>query len=204
LSDGNGILLDVTDQANGATNPNNDAVVKPAQAAQPAPARQGRPEWKGHALIANNVSAFNGGSGIHTFRTRNVDIINNTTYWNGQTVGYAELFANASENITIMNNIIVPRPDGKVTANSRNKDIHWDYNLYPIDQQVVKGPHDIVADPLFMDAGHELFDELKDNFRVMKNSAAKQSGTNELQQPEGIDGKKRSKSAMPDRGAFAQ
>ena len=207
LSDGNGIIMDVTDQDNqGATNPNGDAVVNPAGnkpivPAIPEPAR--RPVWKGHSLVANNLSAYNGGSGIHTFRTKNVDIVNNTTYWNGQIVGYAELFANASENITIVNNIIVPRPGGKVTVNStRNKDIHWDYNLYPVDQQVLKGPHDIVADPLFIDAGE--FGVLKSNFRVMKNSAARHSGTNELEQPEDIDGEKRSKSVLPDRGAFAQ
>jgi len=122
----------------------NPAGNKPIVPAIPEPAR--RPVWKGHSLVANNLSAYNGGSGIHTFRTKNVDIVNNTTYWNGQIVGYAELFANASENITIVNNIIVPRPGGKVTVNS----------------------------------------------------------TNELEQPEDIDGEKRSKSVLPDRGAFAQ
>ncbi len=113
MSDGNGILLDVTDQAQavGATNPNADAVIKPTDNQVVAPAtleKPKRPEWKGRALIANNVSAFYGGSGIHTFRTKYVDIINNTTYWNGQTVGYQELFPNRSEDVVIMNNIIVP------------------------------------------------------------------------------------------------
>ncbi len=49
LSDGNGIILDVTDQdRKGATNPNADAVVK--QEATPAPTvpeKPKRPEWKG-------------------------------------------------------------------------------------------------------------------------------------------------------------
>jgi hypothetical protein len=35
-----------------------------------------RPKWKRRSLIANNLSAFDGGSGIHTFHTRHVDIIN--------------------------------------------------------------------------------------------------------------------------------
>ena len=118
LSDGNGILLDMTDQEQGqsATNPNADAVVKPATsqtlvttmsvASPPAPEKPKRPEWKGRALIANNVSAFNGGSGIHTFCTKHVDIINNTTYWNGGIVGYQELFPNRSDDVVILNNII--------------------------------------------------------------------------------------------------
>lgn len=148
LSDGNGILLDVTDQnqVNGATNPNADAVIKPksdipvdtALKAVSVP-KPKRPEWKGRALIANNVSAFNGGSGIHTFRTKYVDIINNTTYWNGQIVGYQELFPNRSEDIVILNNVIVPRPGAKVTSNNRNTNIRWDYNLYSIDQTIFKG-----------------------------------------------------------------
>ena len=140
LSDGNGILLDVTDQAQtqGATNPNADAVVTSggnqtvaapvSTTAAPESRIVGgaasrppkRPEWTGRALIANNVSAFNGGSGIHTFRTSHVDIINNTTYWNGQIVGYQELFPNRSDDVVILNNIIVPRPGGKVTSNNRN------------------------------------------------------------------------------------
>jgi len=59
----------------------------------PARPRQAlAPQWKGRALIANNLSAYNGGSGIHTFRTRHVDIVQNTTYWNGQVVGYPNSF----------------------------------------------------------------------------------------------------------------
>jgi hypothetical protein len=98
LSDGNGIILDVTDLSTGATNPNADAAVTTNESALVKPKR---PEWHARALIANNVSAYNGGSGIHTFRTRHVDIINNTTYWNGQVVGYQELFPNRSDDVTI-------------------------------------------------------------------------------------------------------
>jgi hypothetical protein len=44
-------------------------------------------------------------------------------------------FANRSEDIVILNNIIVPRPGGQVTSNNRNTNIRWDYNLYPTDQK---------------------------------------------------------------------
>jgi hypothetical protein len=213
LSDGNGILLDVTDQnqAQGATNPNADAVVKPAVSqtitaptattAPPAPERPKRPEWKGRALIANNVSAFNGGSGIHTFRTKYVDIINNTTYHNGGIVGYQELFANRSEDVVIMNNIIVPRPGGQVTSNNKNVNIRWDYNVYPAAQTVYVGPNDIIADPQFIDVQSDI---TKGNFRLAKTSRALNSGSNDVAQATDIIGKPRPAKAGRDRGAFEQ
>lgn len=204
LSDGNGILLDVTDQArNGATNPNADAVVNAANdkpKVDSAPPKPRRPEWKGRALIANNLSAFNGGSGIHTFRTKHVDIINNTTYHNGGIVGYQELFPNNSEDVVIINNIIVPRPGGKVTSNNKNTNIRWDYNLYPKEQNIFKGANDIVADPKFMNAQTDV---LKADFRVKKGSGALNSGTAEVAQKNDINKKVRPASGR-DRGAFEQ
>ncbi len=206
LSDGNGILLDVTDLARGgATNPNADSVVKPAltqtAAAATVNARPKRPEWKGRALIANNVSTYNGGSGIHVFRTKYVDIINNTTYFNGSVVGYQELFPNASEDVVILNNIIVPRPGGKVTSNNRNTNIKWDYNLYPTDQKVFKGANDIVADPMFLKIES---DPTKGDFRLAKGSPAINSGSSELTQLKDIKANARPKGSGGDRGAFEQ
>ena len=212
LSDGNGILLDVTDQnqAQGATNPNADATVKPASlsttspvsaTATPAPDKPKRPEWKGRALIANNVSAFNGGSGIHTFRTSHVDIVNNTTYHNGGIVGYQELFPNRSNDVVILNNIIVPRPGGKVTSSNRNTNIRWDYNLYPSAQDVFKGEHDLITDPQFVDVEADL---MKGNFRLAKDSPGQNSGSSELVLTTDITGKARPKSIGRDRGAFEQ
>lgn len=213
LSDGNGILLDVTDQydAGGATNPNADAVVKPEGATNPngdpivnpekKANRPKRPIWKNRSLIANNLSAFNGGSGIHTFRTSHVDIINNTTYWNGAVVGYEELFPNRSTDIVIKNNIIVPRPGGKVTSDNRNKDIQWDYNVYPLDQNVWKGPNDIVADPQFVKPYRDLF---LASFKLKKGSQAIDSGTQEIGQATDLTGGRRPKGKGRDRGAFEQ
>ncbi|TRW17342.1 choice-of-anchor Q domain-containing protein [Glacieibacterium frigidum] len=199
LSDGNGIILDVTDQtvAGGATNPNADAVVG---APAPAAEKPKRPIWKARSLIANNVSAFNGGSGIHTFRTSHVDIVNNTTYWNGAVVNYEELFANRSTDIVILNNIIVPRPGGRVTSNNRNTNVRWDYNLYPNAQSVVSGPNDIVADPRLVRIDRDM---LRADFRVAKGSAARDSGTDELAQPADLRGVRRP-IGRRDRGAYEQ
>ena len=186
----------MTDQERqGANNPLGDAS-KPAATA-PAPAKPKRPEWKGRALIANNVSAFNGGSGIHTFRTRYVDIINNTTYWNGGVVNYQEIFANNSADINILNNIMVPRPAVRVTSNNRNTNIRWDYNLYPVAQTVLVGPHDIVATPSSWEFARPRPRQLPPRPRQPRPG----SGTSEVPQTVNILNKPRPK-AKPNRGAY--
>ncbi len=202
LSDGNGIILDVTDHETGtaaATNPNGDAVVtdnKTSESSKPK-----RPEWKGRALIANNVSAYNGGSGIHTFRTKYVDIINNTTYWNGSVVNYQELFPNRSEDVVILNNIIVPRPGGKVTSDNRNVNIRWDYNVYPTEQNVFVGSNDILADPQFVSIDESF---LHSDFRLKKGSKALDNGTDEFAQAVDVRKNKRTLGKGRDRGAYEQ
>jgi hypothetical protein len=203
LSDGNGILLDVTEGEDdgGVTNPNADAVAAAKPAKTTKSAKPPRPPWRGRALIANNVSAYNGGSGIHTFRTRHVDIVNNTTYWNGTVVGYQELFPNRSDDIVILNNIIVPRPGGKVTSNNRNTAIRWDYNLYPTAQTVFPGEHDIVADPRFVDVQSDLRHA---DFRLAPGSPGLDSGTDDISQRTDLLNHPRPSGTARDRGAYEQ
>ncbi len=201
LSDGNGILLDVTDgsENGGPTNPNGDTDVKnQLPAPGTAKPRNRRPEWKGRALIANNVSAYNGGSGIHTFRTRHVDIVNNTTYHNGTVVSYPELFSNNCQDVVILNNIIVPGPANKVTMDNRNVAVRWDYNLYPAAQDVMKGPNDIIADPLFVRVAADL---RQADFSLQSESRARNSGTPELLQSPDMRGIQRP-IGKPDRCAY--
>lgn len=40
--------------------------------------------YKAATLIENNLAYFNGGAGIHVFRSTNATVRNNTTYWNRQ------------------------------------------------------------------------------------------------------------------------
>lgn len=197
-SDGNGILLDVTNiEGEIATNPNADTTIKGQEIARK---KNLRPEWKGRALIANNISAYNGGSGIHTFQTKHVDIINNTTYHNGCVVNYEELFPNRSEDIVIMNNIIIPRPGGRVTSDNRNKDVRWDYNLYPVKQSIFVGAHDIIADPEFVNIQYDL---TRGGFMLKKQSPAVNTGCDEIPQQSDIRHKLR-KNTKRDRGAYEQ
>jgi hypothetical protein len=203
LSDGNGILLDVTDKksAGGAANPTGITGASPASDPNAASLKPERPEWRHRALVANNVSAFNGGSGIHTFRTAHVDIVNNTTYWNGSVVGYQELFPNRSDDVVILNNIIVPRPGGRVSSDNRNTNIRWDYNLYPREQSVFKGPNDRVADPQFARVARDLREA---SFALREGSAGRDSGGEELAPATDIAGTKRPMSGGVDRGAYEQ
>lgn len=200
LSDGNGILIDVTDKksSGGAANPTGITAVTDPNAASLNPER---PEWKYRALIANNVSAYNGGSGIHTFRTAHVDIVNNTTYWNGSVVGYQELFPNRSNDVVILNNIIVPRPGGKVTSDNRNTNIRWDHNVYPVAQTVFAGANDLVGDPQFVSVRTDLREA---DFSLKPGSPARDSGTSELLQPTDLRGTPRPAGRGPDRGAYEQ
>ena len=203
LSDGNGILLDVTNKKGPVlNNPDGDATVTTAAVQNLSPEKKRemeRPEWTARALIENNVSAYNGGSGIHVFRTCHVDIINNTTYWNGSSVDYEELFPNASFDIVIKNNVIIPRPGGRVTSNHNNHDIVWDYNIYPVDQNVFKGEHDIVADPMVLEPGIDLS---RADFRLDRKSPALNSGDGSCAPETDIYGKKRPRGKSVDRGAF--
>lgn len=147
LSDGNGIILDVSnhgdeDWANMDNNIRISDAVKREQKHDP------RPVWDNWILVARNISVFNGGSGIHAFRASNIDIVNNTLCYNGSVMDYPELFAGLSHDVNFYNNVILPRPGGKITSNVGNARVNWDYNVYPTPQNFMHGPHDIVADPL--------------------------------------------------------
>ena len=201
LSDGNGILLDVTNKTGpNLNNPEGDATVKPQKktAVNAESEKKERPEWKNRALIENNISAYNGGSGIHVFRTCHVDIINNTTWWNGSVVDYAELFPNASYDIVIMNNVIVPRPGGQVNTNWNNRDIVWDYNIYPLENPLIKGPHDIVADPQLVAPGKDISQA---DFRLSPKSPAIDAGSPKMAPDHDADGRKRPRGKAVDMGA---
>ena len=88
ISDGNGVIID------DGKNIQNMSPIGP---------------YKGKTLVTNNICIKNGGSGIHTYESENVDIVNNTAYQNSQSAALeGEIFANSSNNINIINNIMYP------------------------------------------------------------------------------------------------
>jgi parallel beta-helix repeat protein len=134
ILDGNGIIIDTS--RNNQENSKLDA-------------------YEGPTLIQNNLTFKNGGSGIHTFQSNHVDIVNNTAFLNNQTpeLNGGQIFANTSSDIQILRNIF-SAPSGK-NVNSKNqiRNVVYDYNIYLKPSSVtVKGPHDIVADSEFISA----------------------------------------------------
>lgn len=174
LSDGNGIILDV----NIGT-----ATVPP---------------YVGRYLVENNVSYNNGGGGIHGYKARGVDIINNTAYNNGTVVGYPEIDANQCSDFKIYNNIMYARTGGN--ANGNDAGAIYDYNQYFNGPSFKNGPNDRTGDPLF---GLRATDATA-NFQLQAASPAINNGSNTAGQfsPLDILGVARPVGFASDKGAY--
>jgi len=183
-SDGNGIIIDTT------------YVPKSGQA------------YLGRTLIQNNLSFNNGGSGIHAFRSHRVDIVNNTAYYNGASpeLRWGQIFVQESDDVRIMNNILVSRPGQTITScgpgggDQNSSKIVRRNNLYfggltPTNS----GAGDVIADPLFV---HASTDPAGADFHVRPGSPALHSGLPGVPVPLlDLDGRPRPM-AVPDRGAY--
>lgn len=115
FSDGNGIIIDSTKNEN-----THRALLEKGD-------KWGLQPYSGKFLIANNLSYFNGGSGIHAFDTENVDMINNTIFANSATpaLGYSDFFSNAS------NNIVYSRTGAPENiSNTSSRGVVYDNNLF--------------------------------------------------------------------------
>ncbi|MFD7795317.1 sigma-70 family RNA polymerase sigma factor [Streptomyces sp. NPDC059759] len=180
-SDGNGIIVDTTKGDPG----------------------RGRPAYNGRVLVANNISYDNGGSGIHAYKSQHVDIVHNTAYLNGRstriTTPYANIFANDSTDVRLLDNIAYARPGQATNSMSRNVNVTYDYNVYFGGKAPeTKGPHDIIADPKFTAPGTSP----NADFRLAKGSPAIGSATPFPAVTADFTGATR-KSGAPDRGAYS-
>ncbi|MEZ0607748.1 choice-of-anchor Q domain-containing protein [Fibrella sp. WM1] len=185
LSDGNGIIIDVNRHGYSEQ----DATTPSANA------------YTGRTLVENNLSVNNGGSGIHAFKADHVDIINNTAYNNGTVVGYAEIFANTCDDVSILNNIMYGRDGGDCNSTNKNTNVRYDYNVYVNGKVAVKGPSDIVADPQFV---NRTLDLATGDFTLKATSPAVDKGTNVPGQFSRADllGVSRPQGSKPDIGAY--
>jgi hypothetical protein len=176
MSDGNGIILDSNRNAQ----------------------EKGEP-YMGHYLVANNVVLGSGGAGIQVFSTDNADVIYNTVYKSSQTPGldYGQIWVHATSNLRIMNNIMVAGPDGKMNQFFKdNSNVVYDYNVYFGGRKPeMVGPHDILADPMFINIA-------AGNFKVQPVSPAIDSAVAEFGVKRDFEGKPRPVGNGPDRGAF--
>ncbi len=152
-------------------------------------------------LVENNVVWNNGGSGIHTYKSEHVTIIHNTAYQNSQsteTTG-GEIFANNSNDIKIINNIMWAADGNTITTNSSNTGLTYDYNLHWGGTGTsLTGIHTITANPNF--AAPDLI--LEADFHLLANSPAINTGDNANSSATDHDGTARPFGATVDMGAY--
>jgi hypothetical protein len=140
ITDGNGIILD---SFNTADPGNNHLAYNPGA--------------NGRILVSNNVSAGNGGSGMHALNSKQIDFVNNTTWHNGQralgpagwTQGYSggatiyngssthpnspsqngELVINGCSNVNVINNICVADTGRLMNISYNDTNYVYDHNI---------------------------------------------------------------------------
>lgn len=175
ITDGNGIIIDFNQQYS----------------------------YAGRTLVVNNISVNNGGSGIHTFHSSHVDILNNTSWHNSQVLNTnGEIYASwVSSDVNLFNNICVAAPGHPVNHNFGNVGVTYNYNVYfGGNAPEIYGPQDLTTDPLLI---NPQTDPTTGDFRVQTTSPAIDSGTSVAATPT-IDcrGFARPVGAGPDRGAY--
>lgn len=111
ISDGNGIIIDdFRHKQNGS--------------------KMGK--YNGRTLIENNISWYNGGTGIHSFQSDHIDIINNTAYCNSQTEGInaGQILSGLGNDNKIINNILVSNALIRINTNYSNTNLRYENNLH--------------------------------------------------------------------------
>ncbi|MGQ0484793.1 MAG: choice-of-anchor Q domain-containing protein [Hyphomicrobiales bacterium] len=159
------------------------------------------PAYKGRTLVVNNLCFNNGGAGVHFYSSARVTCLNNTTYFNNRCpeLDSGELSVTDCTNIHCNNNILHARNGKRAQNYKRNVGVEFDYNIYWNGTSVVKGPHDISADPQFVNATVVAADA---DFRLKAGSPAINSGTTKLAPPEDIDRSPRPYGGRIDRGSY--
>lgn len=131
--------------------------------------------YQGKTLVANNVVYRNGAAGIHVYSSAYVDVVNNTTYQNGQypdTQQYGEISVIESDQVKVFNNIMYARKDGEVNNVAKSKNFQFAYNLVYNSSKFNGSPTQnlVGKDPLFSDP-------TKANFTLRSGSSAIDTGT---------------------------
>jgi len=150
LSDGNGIIVDDT-QNHQNKSPNG--------------------AYHGGLLIQGNLSHDNGGSGMHSYASDNVDFINNTVVNNNTVMDYGQLSVTQCGHVRVLNNILVAPEDKPLNrVNGDFHDVLLSHNLFwGGNQDIVPGENAIIADPLFVNA-------TKADYHLSEKSPAKGTG----------------------------
>ena len=79
-----------------------------------------------------------------------MEIVNNTTYQNGQVVGYADIMVDQCTDVKVLNNIAYSPKGARPIQVIRGSDVLVDYNLSFNGSEPPIGPNDMLADPQFV------------------------------------------------------
>lgn len=111
ISDGNGIIID-----NFSCSQNNETMGY----------------YPGRSLVQNNLTTGNGGSGMHAYTSKRVDVINNTSYKNSQVITNGELWSNQSDDVRFYNNIMVSPANRPINPIIAPGNVYFYNNLYQV------------------------------------------------------------------------
>jgi Right handed beta helix region len=169
----------------------------------------GIPAYTGRTLIDNNVIYGNGSAAIEAFESAHVDVVNNSSYndvLNPNVSGRGEMNLNEASDINVINNIFYTSAgQNPVTVCCNASQVLLDYNIYfngPNYQGTVSGPHDVVADPLYVDPADS--NRLSVLLSVQTTSPAVGTGTSNLAPATDFLGNPRPGPQGYDRGAYQQ
>ena len=186
ISDGNGIILDVNQKT--STHPTGSYI--------------------GRTLVQSNLCFNNGGSGIHSYHSYRIDIINNTACLNSASpaLQYPEIFANSSNDVRIFNNILVApvaaagQPAEPVNASYTSTNVVFSHNLYYGGNIApIMGSGDVIGSPQFVNPS---IDPGVADFHLQATSPALATGIVQPFSPFlDLDGRIRN-AAAPDKGAY--
>ena len=159
-------------------------------------------DYNGRSLVANNICFNNGGSGIHTFSMNNVDIVHNVSYLNSASpeINSANIYGLQTNNVRIMNNIIVARPGKRMNAVNASTNLLYDYNIFfGGNSYELVGTHSIFQDPQFVNPST---DPAVADFRLQPTSLGINAGNNSLSYPTDYTGTPRPSAGTVDIGAY--
>jgi hypothetical protein len=139
---------------------------------QPASFRQ---RYNGKTLVKNNIIYRNGGAAVNVYSSANVDVVNNTTYQNGQvreTEALGEIATANSNQVKVFNNILYAKTGGVVNSISKATNIQYGYNvIYNSSKFNGSGTNNMMGrDPGFINPA-------RGNFALRSGSTAIDAGT---------------------------
>ncbi len=161
--------------------------------------------YEGKTLIENNISWYNGGTGIHTFKSDHVDIVNNTAYCNSQSteLNEGQILAGFGDDIRIVNNILVSDLNNIINSNYLNTRLTYSNNLhYNITAAAIQPK---LTNATCIDGRNPVFEKpsrsLTADFRLKKASPAISQGSKTIYSVTDFTGRTR-RAGTADIGAY--